>query len=185
MTGRAAPTLTTPRLLLRPHRADDLDSCVELWQDAVVTRYTSGKPLARQDVWTRLLRHPGHWALLGFGYWVAEERESGRFVGEVGLGRFKRDLLAGQPELDAVPEAGWVTLPWAHGRGYAGEAVGAVLGWRDAHLPGAETFCIISPENAASLRLAARVGFEVTGEAGAPDDRVLVLTRTRPQICAE
>ncbi|MFC3833141.1 MULTISPECIES: GNAT family N-acetyltransferase [Deinococcus] len=180
-----APTLTTPRLLLRPHRADDLDSCVELWQDAVVTRYTSGKPLARQDVWTRLLRHPGHWALLGFGYWVAEERESGRFVGEVGLGRFKRDLLAGQPELDAVPEAGWVTLPWAHGRGYAGEAVGAVLGWRDAHLPGAETFCIISPENAASLRLAARVGFVVTGEAGAPDDRVLVLTRTRPQIRAE
>lgn len=180
-----APTLTTPRLLLRPHRADDLDLCVELWQDAVVTRYTSGKPLARQDVWTRLLRHPGHWALLGFGYWVAEERESGRFVGEVGLGRFKRDLLAGQPELDAVPEAGWVTLPWAHGRGYAGEAVGAVLGWRDAHLPGAETFCIISPENAASLRLAARVGFVVTGEAGAPDDRVLVLTRTRPQIRAE
>jgi RimJ/RimL family protein N-acetyltransferase len=172
-----APTLTTPRLRLRPHRLDDLDACVDLWQDPVVTRYTSGRPLARQDVWTRLLRHPGHWALLGFGYWVAEERASGRFVGEVGLGRFKRDLLAGQPELDGIPEAGWVTLPWAHGQGYAGEAVAAALGWRDANMPGRETFCIISPENAASLRLAARAGFTVTGEAGGPEDRVLVLTR--------
>ncbi|MFT2719365.1 GNAT family N-acetyltransferase [Deinococcus sp. A31D244] len=173
------PILTTPRLRLRPHRMDDLDACVELWQDPVVTRYTSGRPLARQDVWTRLLRHPGHWALLGFGYWVVEERASGRFVGEVGLGRFKRDLLADHPELDAIPEAGWVTLPWAHGRGYAGEALLAVMAWRDMNLPVSETFCIISPENAASLRLAARLGFKVTGEAGGPDDRVLLLTRQR------
>ncbi|WP_412029600.1 GNAT family N-acetyltransferase [Deinococcus yunweiensis] len=178
MTGRAAPTLTTPRLILRPHRADDLESCVELWQDPVVTRHTSGRPLSRQDVWTRLLRHPGHWALLGFGYWVAQERETGRFVGEVGLGRWKRDLLAGHPELDAIPEAGWVTLPWAHGRGYAHEAVAAALAWRDAHVDGDETFCIISPENAASLRLAARVGFMQKAHTGPADDPVLILTRT-------
>ncbi|GHF56974.1 RimJ/RimL family protein N-acetyltransferase [Deinococcus metalli] len=174
-----APTLTTPRLTLRPHRMDDLSDCVALWQDPVVTRYTTGKALSRQDVWTRLLRHPGHWALLGFGYWVVEDRASGRFVGEVGLGRFKRDVLAEHPELDAVPEAGWVTLPWAHGQGYAHEAVSAALAWRDGHVTGAQTFCIISPENGASVRLAERVGFAVTGGAGSPADRVLVLTRVR------
>ena len=155
-----APTLTTPRLCLRPHRADDLEACVELWQDPVVTRHTSGQPLSRQDVWTRLLRHPGHWALLGFGYWVLEERQSGRFIGEVGLGRFKRDVLAGRPELSDIPETGWVMLPWAHGRGYAHEAVAAVLEWRDAQLPTGDTFCLIAPENAPSLRLAERLGFQ-------------------------
>lgn len=174
-----APTLTTHRLTLRPHRADDLKSCVELWQDPTVTRYTTGRPLSRQDVSTRLLRHPGHWALLGYGYWVLEERESGRFVGEVGLGRFKRDVLAGQPEYDALPEAGWVLLPWAHGRGYAREAVGAVLDWRDLHLPGEGTFCLIHPENAASLRLAARMGF-LAHEHLEDEPPTLVLTRQRP-----
>ncbi|QLG09817.1 GNAT family N-acetyltransferase [Deinococcus sp. D7000] len=173
----AAPTLLTPRLRLRPHRADDLASCVELWQDPVVTRHTTGRPLTRQDVWTRLLRHPGHWALLGFGYWVAEERESGRLMGEVGLGRFKRDVLAGRAELEKVPEAGWVLLPWAHGRGYAHEAVTAVLDWRDRHLPGTETFCLIQPENAASLRLAAKVGFLERASVGEGSDEVRLLVR--------
>jgi RimJ/RimL family protein N-acetyltransferase len=172
-----APTLTTPRLILRPHRLEDFESCLELWQDPVVTRYTTGKPLSRQDVWSRLLRNPGHWSLLGFGYWVAEDRVSGRFVGEVGLGRFRRESLAGRPELDEMPEAGWVTLPWAHGQGYAHEAVAAALAWRDAEVPGRNTFCIISPGNEASSRLAGKLGFVATGYVGQGDEAVTVLLR--------
>ena len=76
-----------------------------------------------------------------------------------------------------VERAGWVLLPWAHGKGYAAEAMAAVLEWRDAHLPDREIFCIITPDNAPSLRLAGRLGFTVTGEASTPEDRVLVLTR--------
>ncbi|UBV45421.1 GNAT family N-acetyltransferase (plasmid) [Deinococcus taeanensis] len=157
----SAPVLHTERLLLRGHQESDLDDCAALWSDPDVTRYTTGAPLTRQEVWTRLLRHPGHWALFGFGYWLAFERTSGRFVGEVGTARFKRDLLTGRPALDAVPEAGWVLMPWCHGQGFASEAVRAVLDWRDTALGPGRTFCIIQPENAPSLRLAARVGFQV------------------------
>ncbi|MFB9993739.1 GNAT family N-acetyltransferase [Deinococcus oregonensis] len=156
-----APILHTERLLLRGHQEQDLDDCAALWSDPEVTRYTTGVPLARQEVWTRLLRHPGHWALFGFGYWLAFDRASGRFAGEVGIARFKRDLLLDRPALDPVPEAGWVFMPWCHGQGLASEAVRAVLEWRDTSLSPGSTFCIIQPENAPSLRLAQKVGFEL------------------------
>ena len=38
---------------------------------------------------------------MGFGYWVAEEKETGNFVGEIGFADYKRDiesLLKGVPE---------------------------------------------------------------------------------------
>ena len=154
-----APILHTERLELRAHRLEDFAHLLELWTDPQVVRHITGQPLSRQEVWSRLLRAPGHWALLGFGYWLAFEQGSGRFVGEVGLGRFKRELLQGQPRYDALPEAGWVLLPWAQGRGFAREAMTAVLGWRGEHLAGRETFCLIHPENGPSLGLAARLGF--------------------------
>lgn len=172
-----APTLQTARLELRAHRADDLDACARLWADPLVTQYTTGRPLARQEVWTRLLRHPGHWALLGFGYWLAFERASGQFVGELGVARFERDVMRARPDVAGLPEAGWVLSPPAHGKGYAHEAMTAVLAWRDEHVPGPGTFCLIHPDNAPSLRLAAKLGFSAQGEVGEPDARLLLLTR--------
>ena len=173
----AAPTLLTPRMELRGHGPDDLAACLKLWSDPEVTRYTVGQPLTRQDVWTRLLRHPGHWALLGFGYWLAFDRTTGQLLGEVGLANFKRDSMAAHPAFADVPEAGWVFFPAVHGQGYASEAVQAVLDWRDKHLAGKQTFCLIDPANAPSLRLAAKFGFEAAGEVGSGEKRTLVLVR--------
>ena len=35
----AIPTLETERMRLRPHRLQDLDACVAMWADPVVTRH--------------------------------------------------------------------------------------------------------------------------------------------------
>jgi RimJ/RimL family protein N-acetyltransferase len=172
------PTLYTDRLILKAHSENDLDDCVQLWSDPVVTRYTSGTPIARQDVWTRLLRHSGHWTLLGFGYWLVFERLSGRFVGEVGIARFKRSVVASLPELDVMPEAGWVLLPWAHGQGYGAEAVKAVLEWRDQHVPISGTFCLVASENLPSLRLAEKFGFRPYTTANDNHSELLILLRS-------
>lgn len=176
MPFTAAPTLHTERLELRAHRTSDLHACLKLWTDETVIRHTVGKPLTRQDVWTRLLRHPGHWALLSFGYWVVEERQTGAVVGEIGLADFKRNNMQGQPELSDVPESGWVFLPEVHGRGYASEALNAVLNWRDEQLPGQKTWCIIHPDNAASRKLAGKFGFHIVDEIDAGQSLLLVRT---------
>jgi RimJ/RimL family protein N-acetyltransferase len=127
-----------------------------MWADSVVTRYIGSKPFTGEQSWTRFLRYIGHWSLLGFGYWVVEERETGRFIGEVGFADYKRFI---EPSLDGTPEIGWVFAPHAHGRGYATEAVLAVTAWGDVHFQSARTACIIHPENAPSIRVAVKCGY--------------------------
>ncbi|HEX7934029.1 MAG TPA: GNAT family N-acetyltransferase [Paraburkholderia sp.] len=150
------PILTTHRLTLSPHTRDDFLDSYAMWSDPDVIRYIGGKPFTREEVWARLLRYAGHWAMLGYGYWVIREKENGRFVGEVGLADYHREI---EPSLMSTPEIGWALNPAMHGRGYATEAVRAVLNWADEQWPGAETACIIAPENEPSLRVARKVGY--------------------------
>ena len=71
------PVLETERLKLRGHRLDDFVHCAAMWADSEVTRYIGGKPFTEEESWTKFLRYAGHWTLLGFGYWVAEEKTTG------------------------------------------------------------------------------------------------------------
>ncbi len=150
------PVLETERLRLRGHRVDDFANCAAMWADPVVVRHTVGKPLTEEESWRRLLGYVGHWALMGFGFWVAEDRATGRFVGEIGFVDYKRDL---KPSLKGVPEIGWVLASHAHGKGFATEAVRAVLAWGDAHFDSPRTACIIAPENVTSIRVAVKCGY--------------------------
>ncbi len=113
----SVPELETDRLILRPHVREDFDESYALWSDETVTRFIGGKPFSREEVWSRLLRYAGHWALLGYGYWVIREKNSGRFVGEIGFADYQRDI---EPPLGA-PEIGWALMPSMHGIGYATE----------------------------------------------------------------
>ena len=167
-----APILETERLTLSGHRAEDLDDCLAMWSDPGVVRYIGGKPSGREEVWARLLRYVGHWAVSGYGFWQIRERASGRFVGEVGLADFKRDIAI---SFAGAPETGWVLMPWAHGKGFATEAMTAVLAWSDAAHP--RTMCLIDPGNAASHRVAAKVGYRELARADYKGENVVVLER--------
>ncbi len=149
------PLLETERLRLRGLVMADFDASAAMWADPDVTRFIGGKPFTREEAWVRFQRHLGHWVLLGYGYWLIEEKTSGRFVGEGGFGDFKREI---DPPLDR-PEQGWALAPWAHGRGYASEAVTAMLAWAEPHFSRRDFVCMIAPENAPSLRVAEKAGY--------------------------
>jgi len=157
-----APLLETGRLRLRGHRLEDFPACAAMWADPVVTRYIGGKPQTEEESWARLLRYAGHWTLLGFGYWVVEEKATGSFIGEIGFADYRRDL---QPSMHGVPEIGWVFVSQAHGKGYATEAARAVIAWGDAHFESAHTTCLIDPENLASIHIAEQCGYRQSHRA--------------------
>lgn len=156
MPALVAPPLETERLTLRGHTPADFAESAAMWGDPQVARFIGGRPSTEEEVWSRLLRYVGHWAVKGYGYWVVRERASGRFVGEVGFADFHRAI---DPPLGEAPEAGWALASWAHGQGFGSEAVRALTAWGDQAFGGARTVCMISPENAPSIALASRVGF--------------------------
>lgn len=167
MPQSAPPTIVTARLTLRAHTLADAAESAAMWADDGVTRFIGGRPSTPEECWQRLLRYGGLWALLGFGYWVVRERRTDQFVGEVGFGNFRREL---EPPFGDTPEIGWALSPWAQGRGYAGEAVQAAVGWGDAQ-GFARTVCLISPDNGPSIRVAERAGYREyarTGFKGSP-----------------
>ncbi|PSJ55630.1 GNAT family N-acetyltransferase [Pseudaminobacter soli (ex Li et al. 2025)] len=154
------PVIETARTILRPHRRSDFEASLALWADMAVTRHIGGRPMTSEEVWARLLRYAGLWRMLGYGYWVVEERDSGRFLGEVGFQDVKRDI---EPDFGGAPEAGWVIAPAAHGKGFASEAVAAIHEWADRNFGGKRTVCIIDPDNLPSIRVAEKFGYrEVT-----------------------
>jgi RimJ/RimL family protein N-acetyltransferase len=170
-----APVIDTPRLSLRGHTLADFADSARMWGDPEVVRYVGGRPSTQEEAWARLLRYAGLWALLGFGYWVVRERGSGRFVGEVGLADFRRQM---DPSLGEAPEIGWVLAPWSHGKGYATEAARAVVAWGEGRFgAGARTVCIIDPANVPSLRVADKCGYREVRRTTYKGDPTVVLER--------
>ena len=97
-------------------------------------------------------------------------------MGQVGFGDPRREIA---PSLDGIPEAGWVFASWAHGNGFAIEAVKAAVAWADHNLPHSETVCLIQPDNVASFRVAEKVGYSFV-ELGRLDGRETTILR-RPR----
>jgi RimJ/RimL family protein N-acetyltransferase len=154
------PQLETERLILRPHRAEDLDAYRETWMEPSVLEHFGAAPPKPEDAWARLMRVAGAWPLLGYGYFACFEKATGRYAGETGFADFRRAL---DPPQGADPEAGWVFASWTHGKGLAGEAAHAVHRWMDETLAPPRVWCIIAPGNVPSIRLAGRLGYASTG----------------------
>lgn len=150
-----SPRLETPRLILRRYEERDFDALFSMASDGGMFRYSERGPMTSDEVWSRLLRHAGHWSLLGYGVFALEDKATGRYAGEAGLGQFRRGL--GEP-FDEAPEATWSIVPEFQGKGFAREAAAAALRWFEERRHG-PTVCMIHHANAPSLRLAARLGY--------------------------
>ena len=173
----AAPTIETARLRLRGHRLDDFPRSVAMWADPVVVRHIRATPFNEEETWARMLRHVGHWALLGYGYWVVDDKLTGEFLGEAGFANFHR--VTEPPGAVNMPEAGWAFRAEAHGHGYASETVTAMVAWADSHFD-TTTACIINPKNLTSIRVAEKNGYRTSQLITYRGGELMIYTRSRP-----
>lgn len=168
------PVLETDRLILRGARLEDLDAVTALWALPEMVRYLGGVPQSREQSWVRLLRHIGMWDVMKFGFWTVTEKVSGQFIGQAGFHEMRRALT---PSIEDTMETGWGLHPDFQGRGYASEALRAMLSWAVENHPDKKVTCIIKPENAASIRLAERHGFREFARSPYLEGEVIIFHR--------
>jgi RimJ/RimL family protein N-acetyltransferase len=166
-------TLETDRLTLRMLRESDFDAYAEMCADPEVMRYIGdGKPLTRLLAWRKLAMIIGHWSLRGYGLWAAEERSSGVLVGHIGFW---------YPEGWPGFELGWTLRRSFWGRGYATEGARAALPFAFTQLGQPHVISLIHPENAASIRVAQRLGERLLDSTEVMGKPTLVYRITREE----
>jgi RimJ/RimL family protein N-acetyltransferase len=169
--------IETERLVLSRPQIADFEPVAAMWADPAVTQFITPQPLERRQCWINLLYHAGHWDLLGYGGWSVREKATGEFVGQVGFQKFVRGIDA---EREHLPEAGWVLRPSMQGRGYAFEATKAMIAWADTTFPADTTMAIVNDMNAASLKLAAKLGYRERTKLVHSGVPITVFERVRP-----
>jgi ribosomal-protein-alanine N-acetyltransferase len=151
--------LSTPRLLLRPWRDADGDSFAAMFADPAVMEFLMPvKDRAAIDAIIGRVR--AHFDRHGFGWWAAELRATGAFIGFIGLSH-----ISFEARFAPAIEVGW-RLASAHwGQGYATEGARAALAAGFTRLGLSEIVSIAVPANARSRRVMERIGM-TRDEAG-------------------
>ena len=145
------PLIRTERLVLREPEPRDRQALIDLFTSVEVGKYIGGaRP--RDDFEKRLPadnRRPGLLAV----------ELDGTMIGIVTLDRLDPDQTGHTRPEGNEAALGYLFLPSAWGKGYATEACRAALEWFAAALPEEPLVLSTQTANAASMRLATRLGF--------------------------
>jgi len=167
--------LETPRLILRPPRAEDLDAWSEMMLDEPTARFIGGV-MPRSLTWRQLMTMIGAWHSQGFAMFSVIEKQSGRWIGRLGPWR---------PEGWPGDEIGWGLARNYWGRGYASEGASAATSWAFDNLGWTEVIHSIAPENLSSQRVAQKLGSRNLGPGKLPapyaEDRVDLWGQSREE----
>jgi RimJ/RimL family protein N-acetyltransferase len=148
----STPVLSTPRLLLREWRPEDLAPFAALNADLRVMEHFPGVLSRRQS--DSLARScEAHFARHGFGPWAVEAPGVAAFIGFVGL-----DVPGFEAHFTPCVEVGWRLAAEHWGHGYATEAALASVRYAFDVVGLAELVSFTTPENVRSQAVMQRIG---------------------------
>jgi RimJ/RimL family protein N-acetyltransferase len=152
------PTMIeTVRLYLRPMRADDFDALFEIFTDPRVMASFDGELFTLEQMQHWLQRNLDHQAQFGYGLFSVVDKASGRLIGDCGLEQME---VEGQ----AVAELGYDFRSDVWNQGFATEAASAVRDYAFQVLRLPQLVSLIRVGNAASQRVAEKVGMQRAAE---------------------
>ncbi len=163
--------LQTARLTLRPLRLEDLEEMCALLGDAEALALW-GDPLDREGARDWIARNLARYAADGFGRCAVVLRATGELVGDCGL---IRTTVEGVPEV----ELGWIVRRSHWGQGLATEAA---VAWREyafGVLALERIVSMVPEQNAASRRVAEKLGMGVERTAVWGGEPMLMYSRAR------
>ncbi|CAN7324586.1 GNAT family N-acetyltransferase [Pararhizobium sp. LjRoot255] len=147
----SCPVIETTRLTLRPHRLSDADAVAQSLGDYQISRMLARVPVPyhRQDALDWLMRQT---AGLGRDWTLAITTGDAVHIGCVGI-----EFMHGQWHL------GYWLNRFYWGRGYASEAAHAAIERFFRRMPDTVLHSGVFADNAGSLKLQKKLGFEITG----------------------
>lgn len=149
----AEAVLETPRLLLRRIRPDDAAVQFQHLNSPELMRFLGG-PKSLEEIAARHARTIALFDEQGFGFLMMIEKASGEAVGHCGIKRVDNALAHNLGD----HEIGWIVREDRWRRGYASEAMRAVLGWAfDTH-EAPHVVALTSMANAPSWKLMQKLG---------------------------
>ena len=146
--------LETRRLTLRHLEPGDLAPLFALYRDPEMRRYFPDGTLTLAQTQEELewFRH-GHPEHRQLGLWATIERSTGAFLGRCGLLPWSIDGVAEVELAFLIDKRRW-------GEGFGTEAAAGIVRYARDALRLARLICLVMPGNAASARVARKVGMD-------------------------
>lgn len=144
--------IETPRLILRDWRDDDLAPFAAMNADPEVMRFFPSLQ-TRQESDASVARVRVSFETRGWGFWAAEHKADGRFIGFIGL-----NVPLWSAHFTPCVDIGWRLARAYWGQGLATEGARAALAFGFGELALREVVSITVPDNAPSRRIMAKLG---------------------------
>lgn len=157
------PLLETERLAVRRLNEDDAAFYLAMLSDPDFKRYIADRGVRTVEGALANMRDRvfASYDAHGFGMWLVSHRATGEALGMAGL--VKREFLR---DVDL----GYAFLPAGRGAGYATEVCRGIMDYAARAFGLGRLAAIVSPDNAASIRVLERLGFARTGQVRFPDN---------------
>ena len=175
------PELRTARLALAPAADADLDALWALWTDPDVRRFLFDDVAVTRELAAATLADTRAAADRGLGLWVVRARDGG--PAPVGCAGLLPVTTAAEfePRLAGLVEPLVALHPSCWGRGYAAEALAALVRHAFDTLGLDRLAAVADVPNAASDRMLRRAGFRALGECDGPRHRLRTYLSERGQ----